>query len=206
MTPDLKDNLSNYKELRKLAIQNRVPPAIVFNPVIPGMTFEKERKPFFMPENLGVQVPQNFEELAFYPVTALAQLIRSRKITSTQLTQLYLSRLKKYGPKLECVVTLTEDLALKQAKRADEEIAEGHYRGPLHGIPWGAKDLLATKGIKTTWGTVPYKDQIPDEDATVVKQLEEAGAVLVAKLTLGELAWGDVWFGGKTKRSEMEAR
>jgi len=199
MIPDLKDNLSNYKELRKLAIQNRVPPAVVFNPVVPGMTFEKEQKPFSLPENFEVQVPQNFEDLAFYPVTALAQLIRSRKITSTQLTQLYLSRLKQYGPKLECVVTLTEEPALKQAKRADKEIAAGRYRGPLHGIPWGAKDLLATKGIKTTWGTTPYKDQIPDEDATVVKRLEEAGAVLVAKLTLGELAWGDVWFGGKTK-------
>jgi Asp-tRNA(Asn)/Glu-tRNA(Gln) amidotransferase A subunit family amidase len=112
---------------------------------------------------------------------------------------MYLARLKKYGPRLECVITLTEELALAQAKRADEEIAAGRYRGPLHGIPYGAKDLLATKGIRTTWGSKPYIDQIPDHDATVIERLEQAGAVLVAKLTLGELAWGDVWFGGKTR-------
>ena len=129
----------------------------------------------------------------------MAQLIRSRKITSVELTKLYLDRLKKFGPRLECVITLTEELALEQAKKADEEIAAGHYRGPLHGIPWGAKDLLSTKGIRTTWGAMPYKDQIIDEDATVVKRLEEAGAVLVAKLTMGALAMGDVWYGGKTK-------
>jgi Asp-tRNA(Asn)/Glu-tRNA(Gln) amidotransferase A subunit family amidase len=115
------------------------------------------------------------------------------------LTRLYLERLKRYGPKLECVITLTEDLALKQAKSADAEIAKGKYRGPLHGIPYGAKDLLAAKGYKTTWGSVPYKDQVIDEDATVIKRLEEAGAVLVAKLTMGELAWGDVWYGGMTR-------
>ncbi|GAI43287.1 unnamed protein product, partial [marine sediment metagenome] len=105
-----------------------------------------------MPEASGIQVPSNFEDLAFYPVTELAQLIKSRKITSTELTQFYIERLKKFGPRLECVITLTEELALAQAKRADKEIASGRYRGPLHGIPWGAKDLLSTKGIKTTWG------------------------------------------------------
>jgi Asp-tRNA(Asn)/Glu-tRNA(Gln) amidotransferase A subunit family amidase len=112
---------------------------------------------------------------------------------------MYLARLKKYDSELECVVTLTEELAMEQAKRADKEIAEGKYRGPLHGIPWGAKDLLSTKKYKTTWGAVPYKNQIIDSDATVVERLEKAGAVLIAKLTLGALAWGDVWFGGKTK-------
>ncbi len=159
----------------------------------------KDRKPLKMPEASGIQVPSNFEDLAFYPLTELAQLIKSRKITSTELTQLYIERLKKYGSRLECVITLTEELALAQAKRADKEIASGRYRGPLHGIPWGAKDLLSTKGIKTTWGAMPYKDRIIDVDATVVKRLEEAGAVLLAKLTMGALAWGDVWFDGKTK-------
>jgi len=119
--------------------------------------------------------------------------------SSAKRAGIFFSRLKKYGPRLECVVTLTEDVALEQAKKADEEIAAGHYRGPLHGIPWGAKDLLATHGIKTTWGARPYKDQILQEDATVVKRLREAGAVLAAKLSMGALAWGDVWFGGKTR-------
>jgi Asp-tRNA(Asn)/Glu-tRNA(Gln) amidotransferase A subunit family amidase len=143
--------------------------------------------------------PANLDALAFASVGELAELIRTRKITSTQLTKMYLERLKKYGPKLECVVSLTEELALKQAQRADQEIAAGKYRGPLHGIPYGAKDLLATKGYKTTWGSVPYKDQMIGADATVIQKLEAAGAVLVAKLTMGELAWGDVWFGGKTR-------
>jgi Asp-tRNA(Asn)/Glu-tRNA(Gln) amidotransferase A subunit family amidase len=180
-------NRSRFEELRKVSVKNNVPPALLFNPVIPGMNIEKGRKPLRMSKASGIQVPSNFEDLAFYPVTELAQLIKSRKITSTQLTQLYLERLKKYGPRLECVITLTEELALAQAERADKEIASGHYRGPLHGIPWGAKDLLSTEGIKTTWGAKPYQDQIIDVDATVVKRLEEAGAM------------GDVWFGGKTK-------
>ncbi len=187
-----------YKELRKIEIPNSIPPAILFNPLVPGYKVEKERKPFRYTAEKSITVPENFEDLAFYPVTALAQLIKSKKISSVQLTELYLNRLKKYGPILECVITLTEDLAMEQAKRADEEIAAGKYRGPLHGIPWGAKDLLSTKGIKTTWGAAPYKDQIFDMDATVVKRLEEAGAVLVAKLTMGALAMGDVWFGGRT--------
>ena len=144
-------------------------------------------------------MPDKIEDLAFYSVRQLAELIRTKKITSVQLTRMYIDRLKKYGPKLECVVTLTESLAIAQAERADAEIAAGKYRGLLHGIPYGAKDLLATKGIRTTWGSVPYKDQMIDQDATVIKRLEAAGAVLVAKLTLGELAWGDVWFGGMTR-------
>jgi Asp-tRNA(Asn)/Glu-tRNA(Gln) amidotransferase A subunit family amidase len=192
-------NRSKFEGLRKVSVQNSVPPALLFNPVIPGMNVKRDRKPLKTPKDSDLQVPASFEDLAFYPVTELAQLIKSRKITSTQLTQLYLERLKKYGPRLECVITLTEELALAQAKLADKEIASGRYRGPLHGIPWGAKDLLSTKGIKTTWGAKPYQDQIIDVDATVVKRLEEAGAVLVAKLTMGALAMGDVWFGGKTK-------
>ena len=148
-------------------------------------------------------VPANLtpEQIAFLPVTALATLIESKRITSTELTKIYLDRLKKHGDTLKCVVTLTEELALKQAAEADAEIKAGKYRGPLHGIPWGAKDLLATKGIKTTWGATPYKDQVIDLDATVVERLRDAGAVLVAKLSMGALAQGGVWFGGSTQQS-----
>jgi len=146
-----------------------------------------------------VRRPEKLDDVAFWSVRELGELIRTKQVSSVELTAMYLNRLKTYGPKLECVVTLTEDLAMAQARRADEEIASGRYRGPLHGIPYGAKDLLSTKGIKTTWGSVPYKEQVFDEDATVIRRLEDAGAVLVAKLTLGELAWGDVWFGGMTR-------
>jgi len=144
-------------------------------------------------------VPESQETLAFYPVTDLAWLIKNRRISSEYLTRIYLERLKKYGQKLHCVVTLTEDLALKQARQADEELANGIYRGPLHGIPYGLKDLIAVPGYPTTWGSPIYKNQILDEEATVYKKLKEAGAVLVAKLSLGELAMDDVWFGGQTR-------
>lgn len=205
MLEDVRNQASIYRRLRQVSLPNNIPPALYFNPQV-----SMETKDIHQPQtatrqsisaiaNINIKKPESLEELAFYPVTALAELIRTRQITSQELTEMYLSRLKKYGPKLECVVTLTEDLARTQAKRADEEIAQGKYRGPLHGIPYGAKDLLATKGIRTTWGAAPYKEQIPSEDATVIKKLEEAGAVLVAKLTLGELAWGDVWFGGRTR-------
>ncbi|MCG3120677.1 MAG: Glutamyl-tRNA(Gln) amidotransferase subunit A [bacterium] len=199
MLGDLKENLDNFQKLRSITLANSVPPALAFNPIPVGMKFEAKRLLPVWSAPAKVTVPANIEALAFATLGDLAALIRTRKITSTQLTKMYLDRLKKYGPKLECVVTLTEELALKQAQRADEEIAAGKYRGPLHGIPYGAKDLLAAKGYKTTWGSVPYKDQMIDADATVIQRLEAAGAVLVAKLTLGELAWGDVWFGGKTR-------
>jgi len=152
-----------------------------------------------LPDVPDLEVPENIEDLAFAPVTVLAQLIRTRQLTSLELTRMYINRLKKYDPQLKCVITLTEDIALAQAARADREIAAGTYRGPLHGIPYGIKDLLAVKGTKTTWGAEPYKNQIIDRDAVVVKRLEEAGAVLTVKLTLGALAWGDVWYGGQTK-------
>ncbi len=199
MQDNLKRNRSSYQELRKVSLPNHVPPALLFNPAVPGMSLANKERTSSAPENRVVKMPENIEDLAFYPAADLSQLIRERRITSTQLTRMYLERLKKYGSRLECVITLTEELALQQARRADEEIAAGLYRGPLHGIPWGAKDLLATKGVKTTWGARPYQEQIIDENATVVKRLEEAGAVLVAKLTMGALAWGDVWFGGKTR-------
>ena len=199
MLDSLERNLSRYQELRKVELQNHIPPALLFNPVVSAEQTVKENLPQEFVKDTSIGVPKNFEDLAFYPVSALAQLIMQRKVSSLELTQLYLSRLKKYGKHLECIVTLTEDLAWEQAQRADQEISEGYYRGPLHGIPWGTKDLLATKGIKTSWGAMPYKDQILNVNATVVKKLEEAGAVLVAKLSMGALAMGDVWFGGKTK-------
>ncbi len=199
MLEGLNDNLVNFENIRKVPLPNNVPPAILFNPIPAGMKFEKERKPFRMSSVGRIDIPANPEDMAFYSVSQLANLIKSKRVTSEELTRMYIARLKKYGPKLECVITLTEELALRQARRADQEIAAGKYNGPLHGIPYGAKDLLATRGIKTTWGSVPYKDQVIDEDATVIRRLEDAGAVLVAKLTMGELAWGDVWYGGMTR-------
>lgn len=199
MLEGLDEYLEKYEELRKISIENSIPPALNFNPILPGMTFETESKPLKMSKVPKQNAPSNLEEVAFWPVTHLAQLIKSGQVSSVALTKMYLKRLKRYDPQLQCVVTLTADLALKQARRADKEILAGKYRGPLHGIPWGAKDLLAKKGYKTTWGATPYKDRVIDLDATVIKRLEEAGAVLVAKLTMGALAWGDVWYGGKTK-------
>lgn len=199
MLDGLNDYLEKYRKLRTVTLDNSVAPALRFDPIPPGMVFETQRRPIRISTARKVEVPSNLEDLAFWPVLDLAGLIQSRRVSSVQLTNMYLDRLKRYDPKLQCVITLTEELAQKQAKRADEEITAGRYRGLLHGIPWGAKDLLAVKGYKTTWGAMPYKDQMIDLDATVVKRLEEAGAVLVAKLTLGALAWGDVWFGGKTR-------
>lgn len=192
-------NRSNYNKVRDLTIENDVFPAVTFSPVLPGMRFEKGKSKFKLSKSGKVYRPEQLEDAAFYPLTALAQLIKTRQITSTELTEMYIRRLKKYGPTLKCVVTLMEDHALEQAKKADEEIRRGNYRGPLHGIPWGAKDLLATKEAKTTWGAAPFQEQMIDMDATVVRRLNEAGAVLVAKLSMGALAMGDVWFEGKTK-------
>ncbi|MDD8027603.1 MAG: amidase [Acidobacteriota bacterium] len=190
--------LASYRALREMKLGNDTPSALVFNPLLPGMRPPQARG-IFRYSKPRIAKPGTDEDLAFLPVTHLAQLIQSRAVTSTDLTKLYLARLKKYDPVLHCVVTLTEDLALKQAARADADIKAGRYRGPLHGIPWGAKDLLAVKGYKTTFGASPYKDQTIDADATVFTRLTEAGAVLVAKLTLGALAMGDRWFGGQTK-------
>ncbi len=199
MMEDITSNLENYESIRDLKIPNSVQPSIQFNPAPIGAQFDKIRRPIRWSSVGEVSRPDNLEELAFASVAQLAELIRTRQVNSTELTKMYLSRLKEHGPTLECVVTLTEDLALKQAARADREIAAGKYRGPLHGIPYGAKDLLSVEDYRTTWGATPYKDQMIDDNAAVVKRLEEAGAVLVVKLTLGALAWGDVWFGGKTK-------
>jgi len=199
MLDELNDHLKNYNKIRKIEINNNIPPSLQFNPIPVGKVLNQEFRDIVLSKSPVSETPENIEKLAYYSVRDLSELIKKKKITSLQLTKMYLERLKKYSPKLECVVTLTEDLALKQAKKADKEIAEGKYHGPLHGIPYGAKDLLAVKGYKTTWGATPYKDQVINEDATIIKKLEEAGAVLVAKLTLGALAWGDVWYEGKTR-------
>src|SRR5262249_15030183 len=142
--------------------------------------------------------PKNLEAVAFWPVTQLAELIRTKQATSRELTEMYLSRLKRHNPKLLCAVTITDEIALQQADEADRQIAAGRYRGPLHGIPYGIKDLAAAKGIPVTWGAAPFKNRVIDEDATVVTRLREAGAVLIAKLATGELALDDQWFGGQT--------
>ena len=199
MLVELTDTRKNFEEIRKVELKNEVCPALLFNPLPVGFKFEKGQSFFKASDLKMVTMPTDKNDLAFYNVRQLAELIKTKKISSVELTKFYLERLKKYDPQLQCVVTLTEDLALKQAAQADAEIAIGKYRGLLHGIPYGAKDLLAKKGYKTTWGSVPYKDQVLDYDAVVVERLEKSGAVLCAKLTLGELAWGDVWFGGTTK-------
>ena len=191
-------NLDAYETVRKIDIPLDTEPAIAFHPTRAKKELYGPRTKFRFGK---VQEPQfkSVEDLAFATVPQLAELIRTRKLSSTELTKMYLGRLKRYGPKLLCVVTLTEDLALKQAAAADAEIKRGKYRGPLHGIPWGAKDLFATKGIKTTWGAEPYRDQVVDYDSTVVERLNEAGAVLVAKLSMGALAQGARWFAGVTR-------
>jgi Asp-tRNA(Asn)/Glu-tRNA(Gln) amidotransferase A subunit family amidase len=190
--------LRSYDRARQVPLTNDVPPAFAFFPAPPTAELGP-RGPVEPISSAVPKKPESGDDLAFLPVTALSQLVRTRAISSTELTKLYLERLKKYDPALKCVVTLTEELALKQADAADREIAAGRYRGPLHGLPWGAKDLIAYPGYKTTWGAGPYKDQTIDTKATVARKLEEAGAVLVAKLTLGALAMGDQWFGGMTR-------
>ena len=195
----LEGQRESYAAIRKLKIPNSVAPAFVFDPLPPGAKVDSTRQAPRWSEARGIAVPTNIEELAFTSVRELAELVRTRKVTSLALTQMYLARLKRYDSKLHFVVTLTEERALAQAKAADAEIAAGHYRGPLHGIPWGGKDLLAVKGYPTTWGAGGFEKQSFEEDATVVERLDAAGAVLVAKLTLGALAMGDKWFGGKTR-------
>jgi Asp-tRNA(Asn)/Glu-tRNA(Gln) amidotransferase A subunit family amidase len=192
--------MREIRAVRAVPVSYDVPPALVFDPApwLPPVTgpIRRGAEPI---SSTAPKKPDSAEDIAFLPVTALSALIRTRQISSVELTKLYLERLKKYDPTLLCVVTLTEDVALKQAEHADREIAAGRYRGPLHGIPWGAKDLIAYPGYTTTWGAGHFKDQTIDGKATVARRLEEAGAVLVAKLTLGALAMGDKWFGGMTR-------
>jgi len=199
MLEDVQDRLKSYEQLHALPIPNSVAPALDFNPVLRGMKFETSRRPMRMSRAAEIAAPKNLEDVAFYSVRDLGELLRRKKISSYDLTQMYLARLKRYDPLLHFAITLTEDRALAQAREADRDLAAGHYRSPLHGIPWGAKDLLSVKGYRTTWGAGGFEDQKFDEDATVVKRLDAAGAVLVAKLTLGALAMGDQWFGGMTR-------
>jgi len=196
---DVQDNAEDYALMHQYTLNNEVPPALLFDPVPQNFTLDTASVSAQWKIPKEVSLPINKDELAFYSVLELASLLKSQKITSTELTQLYLDRIHRFDDTLFSVITITEKLAMKQAHRADEEIQQGQYRGPLHGIPYGVKDLLAVAGYKTTWGANSHKDQTIDETATVVKKLEEAGAVLVAKLTSGALARGDVWFGGTTK-------
>jgi Asp-tRNA(Asn)/Glu-tRNA(Gln) amidotransferase A subunit family amidase len=198
MLQTLNQSLTRYEEVRNLHISNNVAPPFYFSPIVPGMKVNRTREPLRFSAPV-VKRPADLEDVAFWPVAQLAHLLKSRQVTSTDLTKMYLARLHRYNAKLNCVVTFLDDVALAQAAKADSEIAAGKYKGPLHGIPWGAKDILAVKGYKTTWGSGAYKDQMIDEEASVVEMLRDAGAVLLAKLTSGELAQGDNWFGGQTK-------
>lgn len=199
MVDQLKTDLQYYRYLHSFSLPNNIPLPQWFDPVLPGMTFNTKQNKIYwnIPENIAL--PTDTNDIAFYSVLQLASLIKNKKITSVELTKFFISRLKKYGDTLHCVISLTEDIALKQAKKADDDLARKIYKSPLQGIPYGLKDLFAVKNTKTTFGTPPYKDQVIDEDAFVYTQLEKAGAVLVAKLSMGELAMDDIWFGGQTK-------
>jgi len=199
MLPGLERNRSAYLQNRQQSIPNSLAPALDFNPFPIAFELPHEQLPVRYSADTGIERPADDQDLSWLTIRQLAELIKTRQISSEELTRFYLDRLKKYDPTLHCVITLTEDLALEQARRADAEIASGSYRGLLHGIPYGAKDLLAVEGYPTTWGAMPYREQAFAENATVVERLEAAGAVLVAKLSLGALAWGDVWFGAKTR-------
>lgn len=203
----LNQNRKSFGDLRDLEMPNSVPPAFIFDPLPPGQKPTPApagadlRRPLHLspaPAMASRELPKDLNQLAFGTVRELSELVRLRKVSSVALTEMYLARLKKYDPQLHFVITLTEDRALAQAKEADKDIAAGRYRGALHGLPWGGKDLLAVKGYPTTWGAGGFEDQTFDYDATVVRRLDQAGAVLVAKLTLGALAGGDKWFGGQT--------
>jgi Asp-tRNA(Asn)/Glu-tRNA(Gln) amidotransferase A subunit family amidase len=199
MVKGLSELRDSYLAIRELPLDNSVAPALLFRTLAPaGEPPRSGSQPRRSRPSRGAR-PASDAELAFLPASELGNLIRGGALSSEELTVLYLERLRRFDADLECVVTLTEERALAQARRADRELAQGIWRGPLHGVPWGAKDLLAVRGYPTTWGAKPYAEQVIDEDATVVRRLDEAGAVLVAKLSLGALAWGDVWFGGMTR-------
>ena len=199
MLPLLSEQLKNIDNMRKVYLPNSVPPAFNFNPIPKGKSISKIQRPFKVSDYSKTVVPADINQLAYFSIGQLAFLIRTKKITSVKLTEFYMQRLKKYSPQLHCVITFTDSLAMVQAHKADSEIAAGKYRGLLHGIPFGIKDMYATKNYPTTFGSPPYKNQMIYDDATVVKKLSNAGAVMIAKLSLGELAMDDVWFGGLTR-------
>jgi Asp-tRNA(Asn)/Glu-tRNA(Gln) amidotransferase A subunit family amidase len=192
-------NLTRYEEMRAIHIPNDVSPPFHFSAIVPGIEVNRTKLPFKLSAAPAVKRPINLEDVAFWPVRHLAELVRTRQVTSLELTEMYLARLHRYNGKLNNVVSFLDDYGRAEAKKADVEIAAGKYKGPLHGIPWGAKDIISVKGYKTTWGSAAFKEQSFDYDASVVEMLREAGAVLVAKLATGELASGDQWFGGQTK-------
>lgn len=199
MLRNLNQALAGYGQIRAVPLDNGIPPAIQFSPMIPGL---EPPKPPPAPSGRGrptVTLPTSESDLAFLQAGELGELIRTRQISSVELTSLYLKRLRQHDEVLHCTITLTEERAMRQAQAADAEIAAGRYRGPLHGVPWGAKDLLAVEGYPTTWGSPIYRNQMLKETGTVAERLDAAGAVLVAKLSLGEMAQGDVWFGGMTR-------
>lgn len=190
-------NLSGYDSLRNYTLANDVMPALLFDPLPLGFSMPEGESCTYLPDNITGALPAD-DDLAFMTVAEQAALIKSGKLNSEYLTRLYIKRIKKYDPTLKAVITLLEEAAIENAKKADQEIANGNYKGPLHGIPYGVKDLVSVQGYPTTWGAMPYKDQVLDETATIVQRFEEAGAILIAKLTSGALARGDVWWGGKT--------
>ena len=199
MLRDVRDNRKEYIKMRSLSLGNDVPMSLWQSPVLPGMQLNTKQLPVLWNIPANVNLPKNKADLAFYSILQLASLIKYKKISSVDLTTFFIERIRKYGDTLQCVITVTEEMAMQQAKAADAEMAKGKYRGPLHGIPFGLKDLFAVKGTKTTWGAAPYKDQTIEEDSYVYTKLKDAGAVLVAKFTLGALAMGDWWYGGRTK-------
>ena len=199
MVAGANQSLGRYETIRQLDIPNDVSPPFHFSAVVPGIDVNKTKRPFRLSAAPAVRRPANLEDVAFWPVRHLAELVRTKKVSSVELTEMYLARLHRYNGTLNNVVTFLDEVGRAQARQADTEIAAGKYRGPLHGIPWGAKDIISVKGYKTTWGTASLKDQVLDYDASVVEMLRDAGAVLIAKLATGELASGDQWFGGQTR-------
>lgn len=201
MLDGLHDQRQGYGKIRALDLPNSVAPAYIFDPLPPGAALQTHREPadYGRSASIATRVPRNLEDLAFSAIPELAAYIRTRKVTSLALTEMYIERLERYDPQLHFVITLTKERAMAQARAADKEITAGKYRGPLHGLPWGAKDLLAVKSYPTTWGAGGFEHQQIDQDAVVVQRLDTAGAVLIAKLTLGALAEGDKWFGGRTR-------
>ncbi len=199
MLDNLNEFRPDYEALRKVDLPNDVAPALYFNPLPTGFKLPTGSSVLPAVASTGLKRPARSNDLAFYTVAQLGELLRTRQISSVELTRFFLDRLHQHNATLHCVITFTDSLAMQQARQADAELKAGKYRGPLHGIPYGANDLLTKRGYKTTWGSVPYKNQTLTDDATVIRRLEAAGAVLCAKMSVGELAWGDVWFGGMTR-------
>lgn len=199
MLERLRTNAVIYERMHRLNLANNQPNPLSFSPAPIGYTIPTKQLPVNFKIPAGVAMPVNINELAFYSISQLASLFKNKKISSVKLTEFFLERLKKWGDTLHCVISLTEDIAMNQARQADDDLKKGIYHGPLHGIPYGLKDLFSVKGTRTTWGAAPYKDQVLEEDAFVYTQLHNAGAVLCAKLSMGSLAMGDLWFGGMTR-------